>query len=404
MVEQTDLAAQMFPQAELLMVPAEAFALEALCRGEVDAALVSQISLMMAVVTTAPGVCAGKPLQLTSARRAVFTRTAAAPRFHRAADALIQRFGEVALDGTLDELARGQPGVLPTLVTQAKVVAQESRDRRRQRELIAGLSAIIAALVAMAAYLRTARRRADQAMVQAQAGERAKCDFLAMMSHEIRTPLNGILGMTGLIRDEPDPAVARDYAATAQASAQHLMGLLEGVLDISALEAGAIQLKHRPFDLHELIERAANAVRSSAKPAVAISTVISPAVPRRASGDPERLMQILLSLLSNAEKFTDQGTVVVGAELVSHPAAGPVVRLSVSDTGIGIPVTLQERIFEKFEQGDQSITRRHGGMGLGLAIARALVQAMGGQIQVASTEGVGTTLAVTLQFAHAPEL
>jgi signal transduction histidine kinase len=289
-------------------------------------------------------------------------------------------------------------------VTQAKVVAQESRDRRRQRELIAGLSAIIAALVAMAAYLRTARRRADQAMVQAQAGERAKCDFLAMMSHEIRTPLNGILGMTGLIRDEPDPAVARDYAATAQASAQHLMGLLEGVLDISALEAGAIQLKHRPFDLHELIERAANAVRSSAKPAVAISTVISPAVPRRASGDPERLMQILLSLLSNAEKFTDQGTVVVGAELVSHPAAGPVVRLSVSDTGIGIPVTLQERIFEKFEQGDQSITRRHGGMGLGLAIARALVQAMGGQIQVASTEGVGTTLAVTLQFAHAPEL
>jgi CheY-like chemotaxis protein/nitrogen-specific signal transduction histidine kinase/HPt (histidine-containing phosphotransfer) domain-containing protein len=234
----------------------------------------------------------------------------------------------------------------------------------------------------------------------AEAAARARSEFLAVMSHEIRTPLNGVIGVAGLLTDmELEPA-QRDYVRLIRQSGDHLLDLVNHILDFSRLEAQAVELDEVDFNPRALMQGVVDMFLTQARGKhVQISAVAADSVPLALSGDPGRLRQILLNLVGNAVKFTDQGWVRLS--LAQEPAPDGRVRLSfsVADSGIGIIPEAIERMFQEFTQMDGSISRRFGGSGLGLAICRRLVELMGGRITVESQPGAGSTFRfdVTLQ-------
>ena len=276
-------------------------------------------------------------------------------------------------------------------------VALDRRGARQQLERYVGaLDHARVQAEEQSAQLAEAR---DQALASAQ----ARSQFLANMSHEIRTPLNGIIGTTDILLDTELSPTQREYGRILSQCGEHLLGVINDILDLSKIEVGKVEIEHLSIDLRVLVEEVADvlAMRAQEK-GIELVTSMPPELDATVKGDPYRLRQVLVNLVGNAIKFTDHGEVVIDVQVLRESPTDCVMRLSVRDTGIGIAPERQAAVFESFTQADGGTTRTHGGTGLGLTISRELVHLMGGEIGLESTPGRGSTFWIDLPFERAP--
>lgn len=241
----------------------------------------------------------------------------------------------------------------------------------------------------------TNRKQAEAVLIaakeNAEAVSRAKTAFLNMLSHELRTPLNGVMGGLQLLRMTELSAEQQEYVSMIVISAEKELALVGDLLDLTGIEAATIRVGTEPFLLRDLVQKTFEPLEAScAEKGVSLDLQIDPRLPENLLGDRQRIAQVLSLLLSNAVKFTLQGSISVSLTMVEKSGQDLRLGLSVRDTGIGIPLAMQERIFEPFTQVDMSSTRLYGGTGMGLAICKRLLDALGGTIQVESEEGVGS--------------
>jgi two-component system sensor histidine kinase/response regulator len=230
----------------------------------------------------------------------------------------------------------------------------------------------------------------------AEAANRAKSVFLANMSHELRTPMNGIMGMSELaLRRATDPR-QRDYLTRSLQASRHLLALINDILDFSRIEADRLTLNEQDFSLALVIGEVICLLGEQARAkGLRLSSEIDPTLPARCCGDALRLKQVLLNLVGNAIKFSERGAIGVRAELIEEDSYSLLLRIAVSDQGIGLTPEQQARLFHAFTQADDSSTRKYGGSGLGLIISKRLAQLMGGDVGMLSEAGVGSTFWIT---------
>ncbi len=238
-----------------------------------------------------------------------------------------------------------------------------------------------------------------KALMAAETANKAQREFLARMSHEIRTPMNGVLGMTRLALQENPPPKQREFLNKIQSSASLLLGIINDILDFSRIEAGAMTIEKKAFNIHDVAEKVQELVEPRAQENnTTLKVILDSSVPKWVSGDSLRLSQVLLNLLGNAAKFTKDGTVTLRLSAQNLSEQRITLNCSVQDTGIGMTPTQQAELFKPFSQADTSTSRRFGGTGLGLSICKALVELMQGQISLKSEEGKGSVFSFFVQL------
>lgn len=274
-------------------------------------------------------------------------------------------------------------------------------DRNFQRAVQASLAIILITMVGafFSKNMHEAFAELEDGILAAKASDKAKTDFLATMSHELCTPMNGIVGMNDALEDTVLTADQKEMTSVIRHSGRELQMIIGNVLLFSQLEAGRIRLDSEPFNLSRVLRDAIKPFAVAAKgKGVIFKARMSPQVPAVILGDKDRAIQIISALLDNAVKFTDRGAVELVIDGTESPQGGSLLKVTITDTGIGVAPGQKERIFDRFTQEDETIKRRHGGTGLGLTIARGLTDLMGGRLTFQSELNVGSSFILELPY------